>query len=286
MFLDFTWGTTMNDDLTKAGVYDITNTIYHDSIGISRSMLMKFKRNPRHYWYECVSGMKQKEEPTPKMRIGSAVHTLVLEPHLFDKEFYVTHQENIPKKNTNPYFKMLEEAQGKTILSKNESDLASSVALAVKCNDEAKLLLSDCKIEQSIYFRHEQTGLLCKVRPDAWSGSLICDLKTADDAGPRAIQTSAMNYGYYLQAGMCFRALESLGIAMERFVLIVAEKSLPYSTAIYILTDEAIQFGLNQFDTLMNGLAKCIKSSEWPAYGIQDLGLPGYARFDEVLETL
>jgi exodeoxyribonuclease VIII len=266
------------------GLHNISNDEYHASEGISRSMLMSFNRSARHYWYDHVSGLKQKESATPAMNIGSAVHTLVLEPHLFDTEFFITTQQTKPRRDTNPYFKMMDEAAGRIILTPDEFELSQSMSVSVRGVDEANMLLSDCNIEDSIYFTHESTGIQCKVRPDAWSGSLVCDLKTTVDASLRAFQGSAVHYGYFLQAGMNYCALKSLGIKMEKFAFIVVEKAAPYATAIYILTDEALDYGINQFNALMIQVAECHQSNQWPSYGIRDCDLPKYLKFDSMKE--
>lgn len=266
------------------GLHNISNDEYHASEGISRSMLMSFNRSARHYWYDHVSGLKQKSAPTTAMKIGNAVHTLVLEPHLFDDEFFITTQQSKPKKDTNPYYKMMDEANGRIILTPDEFQLSQSMSVSVCGSDEANLLLSNCSIEHSIYFTHKDTGMQCKVRPDAWSGSLVCDLKTIDDASMRAFQNSAVYYGYFLQAGMNYCALKSLGIKMEKFAFIVVEKAAPYATAIYILTDEALDYGINQFNALMIQVAECHQSNQWPSYGIRDCDLPKYLKFDSMKE--
>src|SRR6185369_8534287 len=71
------------------GVHNISNEEYHSSNGISRTSLMLLNKSPYHFWYEKLSGEFEKKEQTPAMNLGSAFHTLLLEPELFDKEFAV-----------------------------------------------------------------------------------------------------------------------------------------------------------------------------------------------------
>ena len=218
------------------------------------------------------------------MNLGSAVHTLVLEEELFDSEFHIIHQQTKPRKNTPPHEKMMAEAQGKIILTADDYLQAALMAKAIRDNEQAVQLLQDCAIERSIYFTHESTGLQVKSRPDAWCNGIVIDLKTTSDAGMRAFQGSAMTYGYFLQAAVCNEALKSLNQTMEHFVFLNVEKKPPFCTAIYMVDGEAIDYGVNQLDSLMEGLAKCIKEGNWPGYGVRDLSLPGYAKFDEIQE--
>lgn len=275
----------VQQNIYKEGVYDISNNEYHASNGISRSMLMEFKRSPYHYWYKYLSGKCAPEEATPAMNLGNAVHTLTLEENKFDEEFYICHQQTIPRRDSAPYEKLLSEANGKIILSKSQYVQAVMMAKSVKDDEYAAPLLQDCLIERSIYFTHKETGLLVKARPDAMSGSIVCDLKTTADAREHKFQSSAMVYGYFIQAAIIKNALDSIESPMDDFVFICVEKEEPYAVASYITKPEAIEYGDKQFNDLMRGLKKCIDSNKWPSYGIKDLDVPGYAQYDEVLEV-
>jgi hypothetical protein len=268
----------------KEGVYDISNNEYHSSNGISRSMLMEFKRSPYHYWFKYLSGRAKIEDATPAMNLGNAVHTLALEENKFDDEFYICTQATKPRRGSAPHEKMMAEAQGKIVLTRDEYLQAVMMAKAIKEDEYAAPLLEGCLIERSIYFTHKETGLLVKARPDAFSGSIVCDLKTTADAREHKFQTSAMAYGYFIQAAIVKNAMESIGTPMDEFVFICVEKEEPYAVASYVTKPEALEYGDKQFNDLMRGLKQCMDSNKWPSYGIKDLDLPGYAQYDEVQE--
>jgi hypothetical protein len=59
------------------GIYDIENEDYHNSEGLSRSALMKFKISPLHYWSEYKKEGRKKETNTPALILGNAVHTYI-----------------------------------------------------------------------------------------------------------------------------------------------------------------------------------------------------------------
>ncbi len=267
------------------GVFDISNAEYHASAGISRSRLLDFKKNAHNYWFHNISGLAVEEEATPAMNLGSAVHTLVLEAKKWDDEFFVTHQKIKPKKGTPPNQEMLDNAAGRIILSKEEHIQALNISTSLMNNDTAMALLSGCFIEQSIYFTHKPTGMQCKARPDAWLNGVAIDLKTAKNASHRAFQYAAMDRGYFLQAGMMFKAFESIDIEMQEFVFIVGEKEAPYSVAIYTLNQEGINYGVQLFDDLMQGLKHCLDNDRWPGYGIKELTVPKWISND-VLEEI
>jgi len=271
--------------LFSDGVHCISNDDYHSSSGVSRSSLMAFKRSPFHYWHRYINGMHDSSDlQTQAMVVGNLIHTMVLEPNKFDDDYVVRppmdRRTNAGKLAFNQFTAIL---AGRIAVTQEQVDEAEAIANVVRDNEMAQLLLDNCKVEQSIYFTHKHTGMQCKVRPDAWNGSVVIDLKTTADASFRAFQSSAFKYGYFLQAGMIHQALESINIKMDKFVFLAVEKESPYALGIYLLDDEALDWGVNQFDFLMQSYSTCMEKNSWPGYGLQSLTLPAYANY--VVET-
>lgn len=255
------------------GIHAITNEQYHSSEGISRSDLVRFKKSPMHFKH------KQSLKETPSLIIGELVHTLVLEPQFFNDRYIVNPGfDRRTKEGKGAYAEFMLASEGKRIIESNHFDEADKIANAVNNHEFKKYLQEGYRVENSIYFEHELTGLQCKVRPDAWLGDIVIDLKTTTDASFRAFQLSAVNYGYYLQAGMIKRALESLNKPLKNFIFVAVEKEAPYAIGIYKLDDEALEYGANEFDTLMIELNKHIQANQFPDYGIQTLSLPAWLK--------
>jgi len=264
------------------GIHDIANSDYHSSRGISRSALMEFKRSPFHYWHKHLRNSDDiGVESTSAMIMGNLIHTMVLEPHKFDDEFVMRpemdRRTNAGKLAFNQFTATL---AGRIGVTYEQVQQADAISKAVIASELAQALLSDCKIEQSIYFTHADTGIQCKVRPDAWNGSIVVDLKTTNDASYRAFQTSAFRYGYFLQAGMIYEALRSIDMVLEKFVILAVEKDAPHAVAVYVLDAEAIGYGCAQFHTLMASYAQCQQNDKWPGFGLQVLTVPTYANYE------
>lgn len=60
---------------------------YHASRGLSNSGLSDLAVSPLRYWYLHVNPNRPKEEPTPAMQFGSALHCAVLEPSKLDSQY-------------------------------------------------------------------------------------------------------------------------------------------------------------------------------------------------------
>lgn len=266
-------------------IVDISNEAYHASSGVSRSALMDFKKSPYHYWWKHLSGMRAHEEPTPAMVMGEMTHVLSLEPENFSLRYAVIGEaDRRTKQGREDHEKLVKNNPGKTLVKAMDVAIAQSMSNAVRGNSLAESLIKDAQIEKSIYFTHATTGIQCKVRPDIWQSSIVGDLKTTNDASFRAFQSSAFKYGYFLQAAMIEQALESLGLSLERFIFIAVEKDIPYATGLYLLDECALEFGRTLFDGLMEKMARCIDSGKWDGYGIQNLGVPTYAKYEEIEE--
>lgn len=271
----------MNKDVYKDGIYDISNEAYHASPAISRSKLMLLDKSPYHFWHEVLSGEAEKKEATPAMKVGSLFHTLLLEPAKFDDEYLIITQKTMPTKGTNPYNLVMEEAQGRTVLTREQFDKTKAMADATRKHEIVSTLLDEAAFEQSIFWTDEETGLQFKTRPDIWAEKMIVDLKTTSDASINSFVRSAFNYGYYLQAGMAFEACKAIGKPFEMFVILACEKEAPHVPAVFMMDDEALQFGIDQFTSYKKRLKKCLETNTWPGYVVQELSVPKYAVVNE-----
>jgi exodeoxyribonuclease VIII len=260
------------------GVYDITNEQYHASEGISRSKLMLLDKSPYHFWYETLSGLAVKTEATPAMNIGSAFHTMLLEPAKFQMEFAVMPSvDRRTKGGKEMYEEFLIHAEGKIILTVEQFSKVSKMVDLISKHEIVTTLLDEAVYEQSIYWTDKETGLQFKTRPDIWSSKMVVDLKTTNNASAYSFMRSALDYGYYLQAGMAHEACKALDKPFDMFVILACEKEAPHVPAIYIMKDEALQFGINQFNTYKIKLKKCMDENKWEGYLVQELTVPNFA---------
>ena len=291
------------------GVFDLSNEQYHASEGISRSKLWTFKELPYKFYYKYLSGDYAKPKETKAFYLGSLVHTLVLEPHLFDQEYCMAPvlepmpeavllkdvgreqyeqikavRAEIAARNNAIKTEFEASLSSKAIVNENDLALANAMRSAVMRNSTAAELMEGAKMEKSIYWKHEPTGLICKARPDIWQGRIVSDLKTTLDAGFRGFQLTAHKDGYFLQAAMIYEALKSIGEPFENFVYICVEKTAPHAMGLYMLDEETLQFGIEMFHALMERIAICFEKNVWPDYGIKKLTKPRYATLESDIE--
>lgn len=288
-------------DNPKLGIYSITNEDYHAAAGFSRTQLMHLDKSPYHFWYNVLSGEAEKPKDTPSKVIGNAFHTLLLEPNLFDKEYIIKPRlEQLPEKVLmkdvgKEQYEQVKQARNearernlllvhefdanrknKIIITEAEFAKVSKMVEMVKRHDIVDTLLKDAVYEKSIFWNDPETGILFKARPDIWSSKMVVDLKTITDVAEYKLKRSALDYGYYLQAGMMYEGCKVLGKPFDVYTILAVEKELPYAPAPFILDDFALQYGIDQFQKYKDMLAKCIKEKKWDGYPIRELNVAEY----------
>lgn len=302
--------------LLDNGIHDIPNEMYHGSSGVSRSALMELKRSPYHYWYKYLNPDREHEKPTPAMKLGELVHALVLEPNYFNERYVIPPDMHpVPKvallkdlvaelgKEAGREEYEIQKAQRDHIVELNEMVIAQfesladckeiiksemfmearALADAVMRDSMAQQLFTDMQPEKSIYFTHKGTGLQCKVRPDAWLGSIITDLKTCADASKHAFQAAAYKSGYFIQAAMMKQALESIDMRLDQFIFFCVEKTPAKACVYYPVDEESLYHGEKEFDGLMYQLADCLQKNVWNSYETDFLTYPTWAKYEVAL---
>jgi exodeoxyribonuclease VIII len=119
-----------------------------------------------------------------------------------------------------------------------------------------------------------------KCRPDAIIGplNLIIDLKTTDDASPKAFGRSAMKYRYDVQAAFYIDLYEAhYNCKCEGFIFIAVEKTPPFGVGVYVIEDEDIERGRVKYKPDLERWREAKANNKWTGYtGINKLEMPNY----------
>lgn len=258
---------------------------YHRLPGISRSHLIPFKKSP--YKYKCQRMLEREKKPTRDMILGSAFHTLVLEEHLFNDEYVVEPMavklKDVGRKIYDEYKDICDEISKthKTVLTREEFDTLINMVICLEKHEEAYSMIKGIAekplIESSYFWQDEETGLLCKARPDILFSNMIVDLKTSRDASTRQYQKDMCDGMYHVQAAMIREAVKQCGgqDIIHAFNICV-EKTYPYEVAIKIISENALAAGHREFKQLLKQMKECIDNDKWPSYLIETVELPSW----------
>ncbi len=261
----------------KDGMYDLTNSDYHNSSGYSRSQLLSLRKSPKQFKYDLTNP----KETSAAMNIGTVVHMMVLEPECVVGQVAIAPKVNKRTKDGKQEWIEFQAAhEAHIVLSAEEYELCESMSNALSIEIESVFtwdFMSKGQVEKSLYFT-EPGGIQLKARPDFFNKGIVIDVKTCRDASHRAFQNAAIDGGYFLQAAMQKIALKSCGEEFEKFIFLCVENTAPFNTAVYLLDDEAISFGQRQLENCIDKLAVCLDSGKYESLGIQALTVPGWAQ--------
>jgi hypothetical protein len=251
----------------------ISNEDYHADPAVSASHLKAIQQSPFHYFKRYVDPARVTVEPTAAMRLGTLVHTAVLEPYELSKRY-----GRCPSRATKAGKEMAAQLEANGIEAITDADwtLAEAMRDSVRNHAVAAELLSNGKAEQSFWWNDQATGLRCKCRPDWFYDTTIVDLKTCIDASPESFAKAVVNFGYHIQASHYLSGLHG----STRFVFIAVEKTAPYCVGVYELDAAALSIGDSLRTNAMDSIVACRTANRWPGYSdasVQTLTLPRWA---------
>nr|MDA3854605.1 PD-(D/E)XK nuclease-like domain-containing protein [Bacteroidales bacterium] len=284
-------------DTVLEGYYpDLNNEFYHKGPGFSSSNIkVVVNKSPRHLWDKKINPDQEPVEPVKagsKMNIlefGNAFHCMVLESTKFHTEYVlspvlpigITSRMNKGKELLKAF--SIKHA-GKRVICEEDLALLEVMTESVRNHPRASKVLEVGKgiIEASFYHIDEETGVLVKIRPDYMRrGKYIADLKSTVDANNDGFSRHCHTYGYHISAAMyleVFKAVTGEDYS-GKFVFVAQEKERPYAIASYVISDEALALGADQYRKALRLIADCqdkYGENPWDSYPteIQSIDLP------------
>lgn len=205
---------------------NLSNEEYHARGELNSSFLREVLRSPKH----AEQSRKEKKEQTDAMRMGTHIHSAILEGKDF-KPFVIDPAVVCPdakSPRSTKAFKELAELHPNYIMP-DELETCYAIAEAVWSHPIAGDLLSRATHkEQSGFF--ELAGSMCKIRPDGRGPGFVFDLKTTDDV--RFFERKIRDHDLALQLEMQRIGCEIIeGVPHENYWIVV-ERDAPYSVRV------------------------------------------------------
>jgi exodeoxyribonuclease VIII len=257
---------------------------YHKIDAVSNSMLSLLKRSPWTFYRTYVTtdpAEKMEPEETDAMRLGSAVHTLALEPEKFGAEYLVLDGPINPR-TEKPYgresdkFKAWLEAEknqngnGRTILIREEFAEGLAIAQSFQSHPEIAAIMASRaeKFFELESFGHAAVGgfkipLKCKLDFVCPELKLIVDLKSTQDPSEYEWAWSAGKFGYYRQAAMYIDMMELLYGERFDFLFGAVRSKPPYDSHVYRLGSKSINKGQEEYMRLIEQYAERKQTGDW-----------------------
>jgi hypothetical protein len=226
---------------------------------VSRGFLVDMLRSPAYALYR----KQAPEKATDAMNIGTALHTKVLEPELFDDQFLVAKLDRRTSEGKAAQAEAI--ARNLIILKPEEMFTIDSMDSEIKAHKGAMKLLQNGDAEQTVIT--EMDGVLCKIRMDyVRKEGIIIDVKTTIDASPEAFLKTIINYNYHIQAAFYLDVLAQTEYPSTHFAFIAVEKEAPFSVGVYTLDESFIELGRKKYKRALAIYKECVANNYFPAY--------------------
>jgi exodeoxyribonuclease VIII len=277
-----------------------SNEEYHSKKEfISCSGLKKIKKSPLHY-------REEENNFTEAKAFGSAYHTFILEPELFETEYYIFDDSAIcsiligegaksPRATKNYkdwYDSEMRVANGRPTVDTVTYNMLIAMRDRLMRHRYVKSLLSKGEAEMSVYCTIQiMTGQIIKVkiRPDynKKEKRIVSDLKSTKDASKEGFPKVCGEFDYHLQAALysdIMNEIEGVDLGWD-FFFIAQEKTKPFAFNIFESSPQFIAQGRYEYEQLLMLYAWCLENDTWPGYqcftenrfGVNELNLPTWS---------
>jgi exodeoxyribonuclease VIII len=253
-----------------------SNECYRASEAVNWSTLKFMRLSPLHYLWAA----KNVREDTPRLGLGRAVHTAVLEPDDFPLSYAVFDGKQRRGKEWEA-FKAANE--NKTIVKRSEYARALKIRDAILSHPVASChLRAGGHVERAIRWTDEATGVECKGRPDL-ENEFVIDIKTCQSVEERRFASLAARMGYFNQLAFYRSGIATLTGVVKPCVIVAAEIEPPHDVGVFVIDEDSLGVAEEENARLLARVAECRASGEWPGrYQEQrSLSLPAWMWSDE-----
>ena len=227
---------------------------------------------------------KLEREETSTLLVGRVIHSILLTPSDFERDYAITPECDKRTKKGKEAFEAFQSANaGKGIITADDLATLEAIKTAIWAHPFASELLQKGSSEISCVWNDETTGIKCKARPDRipdGNKGVLVDIKSCRSADKGTFTKAVLQYGYARQAAFyCEGIFQAGGLLYDYFVWIAVEKEPPYRVEVYVADDHVLQYGFDSFHQLLDLEKKC-RISGYPHYkeaGAQTIHLPEWA---------
>ena len=255
----------------ELGVFiDIPAEEYHaDKNIVGHSALVRMLRSPAHYRHYVTTP----HEPTPALKFGTALHTAVLEPDVFEETYVVQPKFDRRTKDGKALAEQWELANAeKVAIEEDKKVCLQGMQSAIARHLGAAKLLRNGWTEKSLFWVDPDTGIMCGIRPDLLAvdnlGRIIAtvDLKSTLDAGKDKFAKSMANYGYDVQAAFYTDGIaQAIGYEVP-FYFLAAESEAPHGVGLYKTGPKTLEAGRAKVRMGLQLMQWCRENDTWPSY--------------------
>jgi hypothetical protein len=227
-------------------------------------------RSPRHVKH----ALTEPDDDTASRRWLRAIHSLVVEPSNFERDFSVFYGRRAGKE----YNLHVDRNEGKSILNEREHREAVEAANAIRSHPDVAKFLGAGAPEVVLTWDDAATGLPCKARLDWLSPTCLVDIKTLGTTHEGEVARLIEKRLYHGQLAHYAAGLRAHNIDVPAFI-VAAEGKGAQDVAVFRLDDRPpdgpLHIGAQLRADLMQRLAECVATDHWPGRhdGVHDIAM-------------
>lgn len=248
-------------------------TGYHSRREVSATQLKCMAEGWRQFEAEYITKTAPFRE-SAAMELGTAIHMALLEPDKFQSEYVVLPAE-CSDRRTKAFKEFAAANSDATFLSPKDAETIKRVAESAQRDDiVGRLLSKPDSVEKEHFWTCQGTGVKCRAKTDAIRGKAVIDIKTTDDARPRAFARKIAELRYDLQAAHYLD-----GTGCETFLFVAIETSCPWRVRTYTLLPQDLLHASTQRLELLEEYKGRLETGNWSERGeheVADIYLPKY----------
>lgn len=260
----------IEDSVFVATSEELSSQDYHDESGhVSSSQLIHVLRTPAHFLYHSLQGSSEESD---LMRMGTAVHCMVLEPNEFQNRYVMAprHYDKRRKVDLAELDAIASQYPGRTILEPSEQVTLKKIVEGLRNHAKARQLLSaPGQSELSIFWRDDLTGLDLKVRIDrlvqVGSTGTLVEIKSTEDASEEAFRRKIATMEYDVRAVMYADGCQKAFGFTPQIEWLVIERETGF-VATYKPSPRMLRRARRRYEEARIALAHARKLNSFPAY--------------------
>lgn len=254
------------------GLYlDLSNEDYHRAPGISKSGLDLIASNPSTFVWQA--GAPVDTEKLDALDAGTALHCALLEPAEFDSRFLIMPDFNLRTNDgraSRDSFMAETAGEGKTVLTAEVHRQLMLMRESAYAHPVVRMIMeAEGHNEASIFWNDQETGALCRVRPDRHIftpdyGPVIVDVKKC--AGIDRFETHVEDFRYHVQNAMYVDGYRNHYGEDPLFWFLVVDSTCSagrYHVDVVDLPQEWIDTGHELYRRDLNTYNQCRLQNDW-----------------------